>query len=343
MDSTAPRPGESSVSPATAAAGTATAAAVRREPRVLRVREHTAEIVSDSGEGAQKCGQILGAVSAKMGNGVGTVEIIPAEIQPPARTPPGGSGIRVRIGADVVTNGGDDAQLVVAFNEQVLLGRHRAGAIAEDAVVLLDDVWARHEDADVRKEWADGLRELSARPYRLVFVPFEEETLKHAESARRGKNMFALGVLCWIYDRDLVRVREQIAQQFRGKKDAIEKNVALFQAGHAWADAHLDFRVSVPATPTPTAMVVTNGNEALGMGAMAAGMTLCAMYPITPATSVSHYLAEAFERTGGLPTRPRTRSPPSAWRSARPTPGRRRSRSRRARASRSRPSSWASR
>ena len=63
----------------------------------LRVAQHIVEIVSDSGEGAQKCGQIMGLVSGKMGNGVWTVEIIPAEIQPPARSQQGASGIRVRI------------------------------------------------------------------------------------------------------------------------------------------------------------------------------------------------------------------------------------------------------
>ncbi len=95
------------------------------EPRyqVFELPEHTVEIVSDSGEGAQKCGQILGAVTAKMGNGVWTVEIIPAEIEPPPRSPAGGSGNRVRIGSEPVTNWGDETQLVVAFNEQVLLGR----------------------------------------------------------------------------------------------------------------------------------------------------------------------------------------------------------------------------
>ena len=71
------------------------------------LNEHIVEIVSDSGEGAQKCGQSLGAVSARMGNGVWTVEIIPAEIQPPARTPDGASGIRVRIGSELMTNMGD--------------------------------------------------------------------------------------------------------------------------------------------------------------------------------------------------------------------------------------------
>ncbi len=274
--------------------------AVRAAPRVLRVREHTVEVVSDSGEGAQKCGQILGAVSAKMGNGVWTVEIIPAEIQPPARSAPGGSGIRVRIGSGPVTNGGDEASLVVAFNEQVLLGRHRLGAIAEGATILLDDVWSRHDDADVRKQWEDGLRELSGRSYRIIPVPFEEESLKQVENARRGKNMFALGVLSWILDRDLDLVRTQIALQFRGKKEATQQNVGLLDAGYAWASEHLDFRVEVPTAPSDQALVVTNGNEALGMGAMAAGMDLCAMYPITPATSVSHYLGEVFGEVGGI-------------------------------------------
>ena len=74
------------------------------EVRTIRASEHVLEIVSDSGEGAQKCGQIFGNVSARMGNGVWTVEIIPAEIEPPPRSPVGASGIRVRIGSSPVTN-----------------------------------------------------------------------------------------------------------------------------------------------------------------------------------------------------------------------------------------------
>ncbi len=90
---------------------------------VTTLTEHVVEIISDSGEGAQRCGQSLGAIAARAGNGIWTVEIIPAEIQPPARSVAGASGNRVRIGSQRVTNGGDEADLVVAFNEQVLLGR----------------------------------------------------------------------------------------------------------------------------------------------------------------------------------------------------------------------------
>ena len=99
--------------------------------------QHTVEVVSDSGEGAQKCGQSFGLVSARMGNGAWTVEIIPAEIQPPPRSPGSASGVRIRIGSGPITNWGDEADLVVAFNEQVLLARHRLGALKRGATILL--------------------------------------------------------------------------------------------------------------------------------------------------------------------------------------------------------------
>ena len=90
------------------------------------INEHIVEVISDSGEGAQRCGQSLAAIAARMGNGIWTTEIIPAEIQPPARSVAGASGIRIRMGSKRVTNGGDETDLVVAFNEQVLLGRVQA-------------------------------------------------------------------------------------------------------------------------------------------------------------------------------------------------------------------------
>jgi 2-oxoglutarate ferredoxin oxidoreductase subunit alpha len=270
-------------------------------PQVFHVLEHVIEIVSDSGEGAQKCGQTFAAVSAKMGNGIWTVEIIPAEIQPPPRTPEGASGNRIRIGSGPVTNWGDETNLVVAFNEQVLLSRHRLGALADDAIILLEDLWATHPNADIQAAWTRALTELSSKPYRIIPVPMEERCLTIDENPRKGKNMFALGLLASIYGRNLERIEEQIAYTFRKKSEEIfQRNVALMRLGHAWAEEHLDFRIDVPTRPTDTSLVVMNGNEALAMGALASGMELCAMYPITPATSVSHYLAEVFEQFGGV-------------------------------------------
>lgn len=270
-------------------------------PAIIRRHEHTVEIVSDAGEGAQKCGQIFAAVSARMGNGIWTVEIIPAEIQPPPRIPEGASGNRIRIGEGPITNWGDETNLVVAFNEQVLLARHRLGALADDAIILLEDKWASHPDEDVQQAWHKALAELSGRSYRIVPVPMEEQCLTLVENPCKGKNIFALGVLAWIYDRDLGLIREQIAYTFRKKSEEIyAQNATLLELGYEWGRNQLDFRVIVPATPPAQPMVVMNGNEALGMGALAAGFELCAMYPITPATSASHYLSEVFERFGGI-------------------------------------------
>jgi 2-oxoglutarate ferredoxin oxidoreductase subunit alpha len=263
--------------------------------------EHTLEILSDPGEGAQKCGQIFGAVSAKMGNGVWTVEIIPAEIQPPPRIPEGASGFRIRIGSGPVTNWGDETQLVLAFNEQVLLSRHRIGALAHDAVILLEDCWATHPDEDVQRAWTDALAELGTRDYRLIRVPMDAQCRTLVDNPRKGKNMFALGVLACVYVRDLDRIRDQIAYAFRKKSEEVyATSVALMELGHRWATEHLDLRIEVPAMPADRPTVVMNGNEALGMGALAAGFELCAMYPITPATSASHFLGETFERFGGI-------------------------------------------
>jgi 2-oxoglutarate/2-oxoacid ferredoxin oxidoreductase subunit alpha len=270
-------------------------------PTLIQAREHTVEIVSDSGEGAQKCGQIFGAISAKMGNGAWTVEIIPAEIQPPPRSPAGGSGNRIRIGTGPVTNWGDAAQLVVAFNEQVLLHRHRLGALADDAVILLENRWKTHADERIQKEWAAGMEELAGTGYRIVEVPMEEECLTVVDNPRRGKNMFALGLLAYVYDRDLGLIRDQIAHAFRKKSEEVYlRNVELMELGHRWGTENLDFRISVPPTPSEVPMVVMNGNEATALGAIASGMTMCAMYPITPATSVSFMLGDIFHEFGGM-------------------------------------------
>src|SRR5208282_3835556 len=130
---------EIAVKPRPRAAKPAQAAPVRKT--AVTLDEHIVEIISDSGEGAQRCGQSFGAIAARMGNGVWTVEIIPAEIRPPARSVAGGSGNRIRVGSRRVTNGGNETDLVVAFNEQVLLGRVRSGELKPGCFILLESMW----------------------------------------------------------------------------------------------------------------------------------------------------------------------------------------------------------
>jgi 2-oxoglutarate/2-oxoacid ferredoxin oxidoreductase subunit alpha len=156
-------------------------------------------------------------------------------------------------------------------------------------------------DEAIRTQWNEAMEELTREgSYRIVTVPMEERCLTVVEETRRGKNMFALGILAWIYQRDLELVRAQIAHAFRKKSQEVyDRNVELLELGHDWASEHLDFRIDVPVEPADQAMVVMNGNQALALGATASGMELCSMYPITPATSVSHYLADIFESFGG--------------------------------------------
>ncbi|HXW25423.1 MAG TPA: 2-oxoacid:acceptor oxidoreductase subunit alpha [Xanthobacteraceae bacterium] len=274
--------------------------AASRKPAAA-LAEHIVEIISDSGEGAQRCGQSLGSIAAKMGNGVWTVEIIPAEIQPPARSVAGASGNRVRLGSHRVTNGGDEADLVVAFNEQVLLGRVSAGELKPGCRILLESMWREDRNPQIAASYKATVDRLVAAGYRVREIPMERECRTLVADPRRGKNMFVLGMLCSIYSLDLAIAREQIAITF-GKKDerVIKSNVALLEAGWRWAEDNLDFKFAIPATRATTPQIVVNGNTALALGVLASGMDICAMYPITPATSASHYLSDAFERMGGL-------------------------------------------
>ncbi|MBW2722915.1 MAG: 2-oxoacid:acceptor oxidoreductase subunit alpha [Deltaproteobacteria bacterium] len=266
----------------------------------IHANEHVLEIVSDSGEGAQKCGQIFAAVSAKMSYGVWTVEIIPAEIEPPARTPAGASGNLIRFGRDQITNWGDEAKIVVAFNEQVLLSRHRLDALADDCVILIESKWSTHQDEEIRQQWKTAMEEIAERDYRIIPVPMEEECLERVDDPRKGKNMFVLGLLAQIYGLDIDKICEQIRLQFAQKAPEVSNaNCDLLALGVAWAERNLDFRVEIPRVEVEEARVVMNGNQAAALGAVASGMEFCAMYPITPATSVSHYLCEIFETYGG--------------------------------------------
>lgn len=268
-----------------------------------QIQEYIVEVVSDSGEGAQKCGQTFGSVSGKMGNGVWTVEIIPAEIQPPARSPAGASGIRIRLGSKYVTNMGDEADMVVAFNEQVLYSRIASGAYKAGTILLLENKWATDPQPEIQKQYADAVAEFREHGLIVHELPIEKECLKLVSNPRRGKNMFVLGMLCHIFSRDAQRALDEIANTFARKGEKVIKaNHDLFNAGYEFArenvEYHYEIKPEKQGVAKPT--IVTNGNTAIGLGVMASGMEMVAMYPITPATSASHYLADKFHLTGGF-------------------------------------------
>src|ERR1035437_545342 len=269
--------------------------------KAVTLSEYIVEIVSDSGEGAQRCGQTFGAIASQMGNGVWTEEIIPAEIRPPARSVAGGSGNRIRLGSGRITNAGNETDLVIAFNEQVLLGRVRTGELKPDCTILLESMWRESKDPKIAASYVETYDQLMAAGYKVIEIPMERECRLIVADAKRGKNMFALGMLCNIYSFDPEYGHRQIAVTF-GKKDAsvVQSNVKLLDAGYDWAEKNLDFKYRIPATRSTEPQIVVNGNTALALGVLASGMEICAMYPITPATSVSHYLSSVFEKVGGI-------------------------------------------
>ena len=271
------------------------------KPNIITVPEHTVEIITNSGEGAQKCAQIFGQTCAKMGNGVWTVEIIPAEIEPPHHTVTSTSGNIIRFGTEKVTNWGDQSKLAVAFNDQVCLSRHRLGSFDDDCIILQESMWENHEDETIRENYKNAMEEMSSKNYRFISVPIEEETLKIVDNPQLGKNMFALGLLTEIYQRDLSIIERQIAHIFKHKSAKVtEVNIELVKHGIQWARENLDFQFDIESKPAEEERVVMNGNQASALGAIAAGMEFCAMYPITPATSVSHELAAIIENYGGM-------------------------------------------
>ena len=177
----------------------------------------------------------------------------------------------------------------------------RAGELKRGATILLESMWREHKDPAIVASYTATVKSLQEAGYKVVEIPLERECRSLMSDARRGKNMFVLGMLCSIYSFDMQIARDQVARIF-GKKDekVIATNVRLLEAGFAWAEANLDFKYAIPAERSQVPQIVVNGNTAIALGVLASGMDICAMYPITPATSASHYLSECFERVGGL-------------------------------------------
>ncbi|MCB1158318.1 MAG: 2-oxoacid:acceptor oxidoreductase subunit alpha [Leptospiraceae bacterium] len=271
------------------------------EIKKIAVKDHVVEFVSDAGEGAQKAGVTFAKVSARMGNSLWTVEIIPSEIQPPPHTVGSASGNRIRLGTKTITNGGNRANVVLAFNEMSLLSRVQNDALSEDVIVIIDNQWATHELMEIREGYRKILNDLKDKGARIYEIPIEEETKKILDDPRQGKNMFALGVLSFLYSRDLEILRQCVSDTFEKKSDSVqEKNIALVENGYYFAEKIFDYQFEIDSIPLEKPMVAMNGNQAIALGTIAAGFELCSMYPITPATSASHFLSSLFESFGGF-------------------------------------------
>ena len=143
-----------------------------------------------------------------MGNGIWTTEIIPAEIQPPARSVAGASGIRIRIGSKRVTNGGDETDLVVAFNEQVLLGRVQAKELKPGSHILLETMWREHRDPKVVESYTETVDALKKDGFRVYEIPMETRVQEaRGRRAARQEHVRARDALQHLQPRPPARAR----------------------------------------------------------------------------------------------------------------------------------------
>jgi 2-oxoglutarate ferredoxin oxidoreductase subunit alpha len=258
------------------------------------------ELLMDAGSGAQKVGDILIRAFARTGRYVYIEPMIPAEISPPARTRPALSGTIIRVADFPLTNIGNNTDIIIASHEIVLDRRLDDDEHNPKCRIFLD--------AADRKLNEDSYEQVCNRAAQLGLTTHLFEIDDHAKGiikslAGKGRNMYYLGMLSCLYSApDDVMVNE-IKLTFGGKlkEDILNKNIEIFHCGYHYAKTNINFSYDVDATDkTDAEKILIDGNSALSMGVIDAGIKLVSGYPITPASSILHELAKVFPSYGGM-------------------------------------------
>ena len=259
----------------------------------------------DSGDGMQLAGNIFSNVSAGEGSQISTFPDYPAEIRAPQGSLSGVSGFQVNVGRGVHTPG-DEADVLVAMNPAAL--KTNLKYLKPGGIIICDVDTFR--PADLKKaEYAtdDPVAELGIDPKRIMLVPMTtllKATLEGSgmdqKSMLKCKNMLALGLICWLFDRPVESVLRKLEKKFAKKPAVYEANAKVVQAGwdygHNTHSSMPTYRIETePAVPGVYTDV--NGNTATAWGLIMAseksGRPLfLGSYPITPATDILHELAK---------------------------------------------------
>ncbi|MBB2749125.1 UNVERIFIED_ORG: 2-oxoglutarate ferredoxin oxidoreductase subunit alpha [Microbispora rosea subsp. rosea] len=259
----------------------------------------------DSGDGMQLTGDRFTAETAQFGNDLSTLPNFPAEIRAPAGTLPGVSSFQLHFADHDILTPGDAPNVLVAMNPAALkanLGDLPKGA---DIIANTDEFTKRN----LSKVGYDGnpLEDDSLAEWRLHAVPLTSLTVKSLEGydiskkdAERAKNMFALGLLSWLYHRPTEGTIQFLEAKFAKKPEIAKANIAAFQAGWNYGETTESFSVSYeikPATLRPGTYRNISGNQALAYGLIAASVQsklplFLGSYPITPASDILHELSK---------------------------------------------------
>lgn len=260
----------------------------------------------DSGDGMQLTGTIFSDLSAMLGNTISTFPDFPAEIRAPQGTLSGVSGYQVHIGSESVRAPGDYADVLVAMNAAALKVNQKH--LKRESVIIIDSDSFGASDLKKAEYATDNpFEELGLLTQQVISAPITTmvkdglaEFGLDNKSAVRCKNMFALGLICWLFDRPLGHAEAFLDRKF-GKKPAIrDANVKALNDGFNFgANTHASttvYRIEAQ-TPKPGKYLDVNGNKATAYGLIAAaeraGLDLfLGSYPITPATDILHELAK---------------------------------------------------
>ena len=259
----------------------------------------------DSGDGMQLAGNIFSNVSAGEGDEISTFPDYPAEIRAPQGSLSGVSGFQVSVGRGVHTPG-DEADVLVAMNPAAL--KTNLKFLKKGGIIICDS--DSFKPADLKKaeyKTDDPLKELGIDENNVMLVPMEtllKETLKDSgmdpKSIAKCKNMLALGVVCWLFDRDVDAMLRKLQAKFAKKPAVYEANAKVIHAG--WDYGHnthasmTTYRIETESVK-PGIYTDVNGNTATAWGLIMAseksGRPLfLGSYPITPATDILHELAK---------------------------------------------------
>ena len=261
----------------------------------------------DSGDGMQLAGNIFSTISATVGNDICTFPDYPADIRAPQGVLTGVSGFQVHIGADKVHTPGDKCDILIAMNPAALKTQHKF-CKPTGAIIIDSDSFTEKDLQKAEFKTDDPIAELGIT-CEVVPCPITsmcQETLKDSgldnKSILRCKNMLALGLVCWIYNRDLSLAENMIRAKFAKKPEVAEANIKVLNAGYNMGHnthtsiAHT-YTVESDAEKKRGRYMDINGNKATAYGLIAAaekaGMQLfLGSYPITPATDILHELAK---------------------------------------------------
>ena len=276
----------------------------------LEVKELDSVVVrfsGDSGDGMQLAGNIFSTVSATVGNSISTFPDYPADIRAPQGSLTGVSGYQVHIGAGKVFTPGDKCDVLVAMNAAALKTQYRFAK--PNATIIIDtDAFQKKDLEKALFKTDDPIKEMGIDADRVIACPITQmvkdclaDSGMDNKSMLKCRNMFAVGLVCWLFSRDIEIVFTLLREKFAKKPALAEANIKVVQAGYDYGhNTHSSacnvYKVETKEK-TPGRYMDITGNKATAYGFIAAaekaGLKLyLGSYPITPATDVLHELSK---------------------------------------------------